>query len=81
MGLSFRTGISFLLACVIFYVLSFAQALLPIDVATKGVLWFILFGAAKTTQYVGLTIIGVEGWRRVKHWLRKHVKRDNRPMP
>ena len=32
----------------------------------KGVLWFVLFGLAKTTQYIGLAIIGVEGWRRLK---------------
>ena len=69
--LSFRTGVICLIACVIFYVLSFAQALLPISVAMKGVLWFVLFGAAKTTQYMGLTIIGVEGLKRVKSWLRK----------
>jgi phosphoglycolate phosphatase len=39
---------------------------LPISATAKGVLWFILFGLAKTTQYAGLAILGVEGWRRLK---------------
>lgn len=68
--LSFRTGVIVLGSCVIFYILSFAQMLLPISAAAKGVLWFILFGMAKTTQYTGLAIIGVEGWKRVKQWFK-----------
>lgn len=68
--LSFRTGVIVLGSCVIFYILSFAQMLLPISAAAKGVLWFVLFGMAKTTQYAGLTIIGVEGWKRVKQWFK-----------
>jgi phosphoglycolate phosphatase len=39
---------------------------LPISAAVKGVLWFVLFGLAKLTQYTGLTIIGVEGWQMLK---------------
>lgn len=69
--LSFRTGVFVLASCVVFYILSFAQALLPISAAAKGVLWFVLFGMAKTTQYAGLAILGVEGWRRVKSWFRR----------
>lgn len=69
--LSFRTGVIVLASCVVFYILSFAQALLPISAAAKGVLWFVLFGMAKTTQYAGLAILGVEGWRRVKSWFRR----------
>lgn len=68
--LSFRTGVIVLGSCVIFYILSFAQMLLPISAAAKGTLWFILFGMAKTTQYTGLAIIGVEGWKRVKQWFK-----------
>ena len=45
--------------------------LLPISVAAKGVLWTVLFGLAKTCQYGGLTILGVEGYRRLKNMLRK----------
>ena len=59
-GLSFRTGVIVLLMCIPFYILSFAQLALPISVEAKGVLWFILFGLAKTCQYGGLTILGVE---------------------
>lgn len=68
---SFRTGVIVLASCVVFYILSFAQMLLPISAATKGVLWFILFGMAKTTQYTGLAILGVEGWRRVKAYFKR----------
>jgi phosphoglycolate phosphatase len=65
-GLSFRTGVIVLALCVPCYILSFAQMALPISATAKGVLWFILFGLAKTTQYAGLAILGVEGWRRLK---------------
>lgn len=65
-SLSFRTGVIVLLCCIPFYILSFAQMLLPISVTAKGVLWTILFGLAKTCQYGGLTILGVEGYKRLK---------------
>ncbi len=65
-GLSFRTGVIVLLMCIPFYILSFAQMALPISVEAKGVLWFVLFGLAKTCQYGGLTILGVEDLRRLK---------------
>lgn len=70
-SLSFRIGVIVLLCCIPFYILSFAQMLLPISVAAKGVLWTVLFGLAKTCQYGGLTILGVEGYRRLKNMLRK----------
>lgn len=69
--LSFRTGVIILALCIPCYILSFAQMMLPISNTAKGVLWFILFGMAKTTQYTGLTIIGVEGWKRLKEWFRR----------
>ena len=65
-SLSFRTGVIVLLCCIPFYILSFAQMLLPISVVAKGVLWTVLFGLAKTCQYGGLTILGVEGYKRLK---------------
>ncbi|MCR5240182.1 MAG: hypothetical protein K6E15_08495 [Prevotella sp.] len=65
-GLSFQTGVIVLLCCIPFYILSFAQMALPISVEVKGVLWVVLFGMAKTCQYGGLTILGVEGVRRLK---------------
>lgn len=73
-SLSFRTGVIVLLSCIPFYVLSFAQMLLPISVAAKGVLWTVLFGLAKTCQYGGLTILGVEGYRRLKNMLKRKKK-------
>ena len=76
-GLSFRTGVIVLLMCIPFYILSFAQMALPISVEAKGVLWFILFGLAKTCQYGGLTILGVEGIRRLKAKFRKNKQEDS----
>lgn len=65
-SLSFRTGVMVLLCCIPFYILSFAQLMLPLDASIKGVLWVVLFGLAKTCQYGGLTILGVEGYKRLK---------------
>ena len=70
-GLSFRTGVIVLVMCIPFYILSFAQMALPISVEMKGILWFVLFGLAKTCQYGGLTILGVEGVKRIKAWYKK----------
>ncbi len=69
--LSFRTGVIVLLCCILCYILSFAQMALPISTTLKSVLWFILFGMAKTLQYGGLTILGVEGVKRLKQFFRK----------
>lgn len=65
-GLSFRTGVIVLALCIPFYILSFAQMALPISAKAKGALWVVLFGLAKTFQYGGLTILGVDGWKRLK---------------
>ena len=70
-SLSFRTGVIVLLCCIPFYILSFAQMLLPISAAAKGILWTVLFGMAKTCQYGGLTILGVEGYTRLKDMFRR----------
>ncbi|ETD16108.1 MULTISPECIES: hypothetical protein [Prevotellaceae] len=69
--LSFRTGVIVLSMCIPFYILSFAQMLLPLSVEMKGILWVIFFGLAKAFQYGGLTILGVEGWKRLRAALRK----------
>jgi phosphoglycolate phosphatase len=69
--LSFRTGVIVTLMCIPFYILSFAQMLLPISAGAKGVLWVVLFGLAKTFQYGGLTILGTEGVKRLKNWFKK----------
>ena len=71
-GFSFRTGMIVLGICALFYILSFAQMLLPISTALKGTLWFWFFGFAKLFQYAGLAIIGVEGVKRLK--MRKKLK-------
>lgn len=70
-SLSFRTGVIVLLCCIPFYILSFAQMLLPISTSAKGVLWAVLFGLAKACQYGGLTILGVEGFNRLKRWIKR----------
>lgn len=76
-SLSFRTGAIVLLCCIPFYILSFAQMLLPISATAKGVLWTILFGLAKTFQYGGLTILGVEGYKRLKNKFKKRRKKTS----
>lgn len=55
-----------MLLCLLFYIVSFAQALLPISTTAKTALGITFFGLAKTAQYTGLAIVGVEGWRRIK---------------
>jgi phosphoglycolate phosphatase len=45
--------------------------LLPISANAKGVLWVVFFGLAKTAQYTALTILGVDGWRRLKSTFKK----------
>ena len=71
-SLSFRTGVIVLMSCIPFYIISFAQMALPISAAAKGILWTVLFGLAKTCQYGGLTILGVEGYKRFKNMLKRN---------
>lgn len=70
-SLSFKTGVVVLILCIPFYILSFAQMLLPFSVEVKGTLWFILFGLAKTFQYGGLTILGAEGVKMLKQRMKR----------
>ncbi|RRD03001.1 hypothetical protein [Prevotella sp. OH937_COT-195] len=69
-SLSFRTGVIVLVMCIPCYVISFAQAALDTSVETKAVLWTVFFGLAKIFQYGGLTILGAEGAKRVKRYLK-----------
>jgi len=72
-ALSFKTGVVVLALCIPFYILSFAQMAIPseyLSLEAKGILWIILFGLAKTFQYGGITILGVEGYKRVKIWIK-----------
>lgn len=73
-GLSFKTGVIVLGLCVPFYILSFAQMSLDISYSLKGVLWIVFFGLAKTFQYGGILILGVEGIKRLKVWWSKFKK-------
>ena len=75
-SLSFRTGVIVLLCCIPFDIRSFVQMLLPISAAAKGILWTVLFGMAKTCQYGGLTILGVEGYKRLKDMFRRKKTSD-----
>ena len=75
--LSFRTGVILIVICVICYIVSFVQMLLPISATAKGVLWVVFFGLAKTFQYSGLVVLGVEGVKRVKSWW-NNLKSDNK---
>lgn len=70
-GLSFKTGVIILALCIPFYIISFAQMALPISTEMKGVLWVVFFGLAKTFQYGGLTILGVDGWKKLKAYFGK----------
>lgn len=72
---SFRTGVIVLIMCIPCYIISFAQMALPISNSMKGGLWVIFFGLAKTFQYGGLTIVGVDGVKRIKEWWKN--KKDN----
>ena len=65
-----------LITCVVFSILSFVPAFLPLSSATKGVLFVVFFGLAKATQYMGLAIVGVEGWQRIKAYIRLKRKKS-----
>lgn len=65
--LSFRTGVVVLAMCVPCYIISFAQMAIPaLSAEAKAALWVVFFGMAKACQYGGLTILGVEGVKRLK---------------
>ena len=77
--LSFKTGVIVFACCIPCYIFSFAQMLLPISAAAKGVLWVIFFGLAKTFQYAGISLLGVEGYRRIKARLtrKRHTEEES----
>ncbi len=66
--LSFRTGVIVAVCCVLFYAISFAQMLLPVSVAAKGVIWAVFFGLAKAAQYSAILILGTTGVKRLKQY-------------
>ena len=69
--LSFRTGVIVLLMCIPFYFLSFVQVFFPVSTATKGILFTVFFGLAKSFQYGGIAILGKEGYKRVKGYFKR----------
>lgn len=75
--LSFRTGVVLALMCLLCYVISFAQMLLPLSVTVKGVLWAVFFGLAKTFQYSAIAVLGTTGVSRLRQWFRS--RRSNPP--
>lgn len=72
--LSFRSGVIAALLCGVCYAISFLQMLLPISTTTKGVLWLIFFGLAKTLQYTALVIFGAAGVARFKAVFHRKLK-------
>lgn len=75
---SFKTGVIILFLCIPFYIFSFVQMTMDISYSLKGILWVIFFGLAKTFQYTGLAILGVEGIKRIKKWWFK-IRNKNIP--
>lgn len=69
--LSFRTGVIVLLMCIPFYILSFVQVFFPVSTATKGILFTVFFGLAKSFQYGGIAILGKEGYKQVKCYFKR----------
>ncbi len=66
-SLSPRVGIALLLLCVVCYVVSlwgFWRSDVPLT--DRGLRFVIFFGLAKTFQYSGLTILGVDGLKRIR---------------
>lgn len=78
--LSFRTGVIVLLMCIPFYLLSFVQVFLPVSTATKGILFTVFFGLAKSFQYGGIAILGKEGYKQVKGYFRRKKQLKDETM-
>ena len=78
--LSFRTGVIVLLMCIPFYILSFVQAFFPVSTATKGILFTVFFGLAKSFQYGGIAILGKEGYKRVKGYFKRKKQLKDETM-
>lgn len=78
--LSFRTGVIVLLMCIPFYILSFVQVFFSVSTATKGILFTVFFGLAKSFQYGGIAILGKEGYKRVKGYLKRKKQLKDETM-
>lgn len=64
--LSTRTGVILLIVCILLYLASGIQALLPLEESTKGILFITFFGLAKVFQYSAIAVLGVKGWQKIK---------------
>ena len=64
--LSTRTGVILLIVCILLYLASGIQALLPLEESTKGILFITFFGLAKVFQYSAIAVLGVKGWQKFK---------------
>ena len=69
--LSFRTGVIVLLMCIPFYLLSFVQVFFPVSTATKGILFTVFFGLAKSFQYGGIAFFWEEGYKQEEGYFRR----------
>ena len=79
--LSYRTGVIVLALCIPCYAISFfpvmpwvkdLSVIAGMSAYAKWLWWVVWFGLAKTFQYGGITILGVDGYRRLKsHFKRK----------
>ena len=52
----------------------------PVSTATKGILFTIFFGLAKSFQYGGIAILGKEGYKRVKGYLKRKKQLNDKTM-
>ena len=75
--LSFRTGVIVLVVGIALQLLSFVPMLFDISAKLKGIIWFWMFGAGKGAQYSGLTIMGVEGIKGLRKYLKKRKENEN----
>ncbi|MBO4805322.1 MAG: hypothetical protein IK005_00765 [Paludibacteraceae bacterium] len=71
---SFRTGVIIIVISLPLYIVAFAQPFLPIDTTTKTILFFVFYLLAKLIKYMGLAIVGVEGWERIKLRWKKNIR-------
>lgn len=76
-SLSFKTGVAVAVFCIICYVLSFAQMLLPFSIAAKGALWATFYGLAKAAQYTAIIILGKAGIEKLKKRFGKTSRPDS----
>lgn len=76
-SLSYKTGLAVAGFCVICYIISFAQMVLPFSVAIKGVLWTLFFGLAKAAQYSAIIILGKAGVDRIRKYFKKTHAENN----